>query len=299
MYKSKSMKALLPLLIAFCSLEAFSQPASEILLFDLQLKKDNVTIRQPQNITNHKGYDNQPSFDADQPIIYYSSFNEDGRSDIKYYNYKTGETKFLTQTQEREYSPTLTPDKQYISCIIQRDNGAQDLGKYSLQGGDALIILNNLTVGYHVWFDNSHLALFILGDEDKPNTLHFLRLPTKADTIIAEGIGRSLHKVPGEEAFSFVHKITPTKWFIKKFYPRRKKETLYLLAETPAHREDMCWTPDGKILISDGDKILWMDPAKEKKWKEVQVESGGDQIKGATRLSVSPDGKRMALVVEE
>ncbi len=286
-------------LIGFFSIAALSQPASEILLFELQLKKDNVIIGKPKNITNHKGYDNQPSFHSDLPIIYYSSFNEDGRSDIKYYNYKTGETKALTQTPEREYSPTLTPDKQYISCIIQRDNGAQDLGKYSIQGGEALTILDNMTVGFHLWVDNSHLALFILGNESKPNTLHYLRLPTKADTIVAEGIGRSLHRVPGEEAFSFVHKITENKWFIKKFYPRRKKDTLYLVTETPPHREDICWTPDGKIIISDDNKLLWMDPKKDKKWKEVQLESGGDQIKGATRVSVSPDAKYIAIVIAE
>jgi WD40 repeat protein len=293
------MKVFFTSLIGLLSMAALSQPASEVLLFELQLKKDNVVISHPKNITNHKGYDNQPSFHSDQPIIYYTSFNEDGRADIKYYDYKTGETKALTQTQEREYSPTLTPDKQYISCIIQRDNGAQDLGKYPVQGGEPLIILDNMIVGFHLWVDNSHLALFILGSEGKPHSLHYLRLPTKTDTIIAEGIGRSLHRVPGEEAFSFVHKITENKWFIKKFYPRRKKEMLYLIAETPPHREDICWTPDGKIIVSDDSKILWMDPKKEKKWKEVQVESGADQIKGATRLSVSPDGKHIAIVVAE
>jgi hypothetical protein len=293
------MKAVMTFFISCLSIVAFSQGASEILLFELQIKKDNVVISQPKNISNHKGYDNQPSFHSDQPLIYYSSFNEDGKADIKYYNYKTGETKNLTQTSEREYSPTLTPDKQYISCIIQRENGAQDLGKYPVQGGDALLIIDNMTVGYHVWLDNSHLGLFILGKEGKPNTLHYLRLPTKADTIIAENIGRSLHKIPGEEGFSFVHKITEGKWFIKKFYPRRKKGAIYLVAETPPKSEDLCWTPDGKIILSAGDKILWLDPKKDKKWKEVQVESGADQIKGATRVGVSPDGKLLTVVVAE
>jgi len=61
------------------------------------------------NITNHKGYDNQPYFHPDEPVIYYSSFNEEGRSDIKSYNYKTGVTSNITTTSEREYSPTVTP----------------------------------------------------------------------------------------------------------------------------------------------------------------------------------------------
>ncbi|HLZ15539.1 MAG TPA: hypothetical protein VKQ08_00770, partial [Cyclobacteriaceae bacterium] len=134
--------------------KVFGQAGSEILLFELTIQKDKVTIANPKNITNHPGYDNQPFFDADKPVIYYSSFNDDGRADIKYCNYKTGVTTQLTKTPEREYSPTLTPDKQFISCIIQRDNGAQDLGKYPVEGGEPLMILNDRIIGYHAWLDN-------------------------------------------------------------------------------------------------------------------------------------------------
>ena len=277
--------------------KSFGQAGSEILLFDLSIQKDKVSIANPKNITNHPGYDNQPYFHADLPVIYYASFNDEGRSDIKYYNYKTGETKSLMTTPEREYSPTLTLDKQFISCIIQRDNGAQDLGKYPLEGGEPLTILDNMTVGYHVWADNSHLALFILGKENKPSTLHYLRLPTKADTIIAENIGRSLHRVPGENAFSFVHKITESKWFIKKYNPR--KSFISVIAATPPNREDMCWSSEGKIFFSDGNKIVWMDPKKDKTWKDVQVSSGAELLKGVTRLAVSADGKKIAIVIAE
>ena len=154
-----------------------------------------------------------------------------------------------------------------------------------------------MIVGYHLWLDNSHLALFILGKDKKPNTLHYLRLPTKTDTIIAENIGRSLHRVPGENAFSFVHKITDTKWFIKKYNPR--KGVISVISVTPANQEDMCWTPDGKIFFSDGDKIVWMDPKKDKTWKTVLVTSGAELLKGVTRLVVSPDGKKIAAVIAE
>src|ERR1041385_1393642 len=192
------MKKLLAFAFLLITASAFSQAGSEIFLFDLRLKKDNVSIDNPKNITNHKGYDNQPFFHIDKNLIYYASFNDEGRSDIKFYNYKSGETKSLTQTQEREYSPTLTPDKEFISCIIQRDNGAQDLGKYPVAGGEPTVIINSLIVGYHVWADNSHLGLFVLGQNGGPNDLHYFRLPTKSDTIVAQGIGRSLHKIPNE-----------------------------------------------------------------------------------------------------
>jgi len=291
------MKRLLAILFIFffhISFSNLAQTGSEILLFDLKMKKNKITLSNPKNITNHPGYDNQPGFNRDEPVVYYSSFNDDGRSDIKSYNYQTGVTTSVTTTNEREYSPTQTPDKNYLSCIIQRDNGAQDLGKYPLAGGDPYVIINTMTVGYHVWADNSHLALFILGD---PNTLHYLRLPTKEDTVLAQNIGRSLHQIPDERGISFVQKSSSTDWQIKKL----DTETMVVssLATTLPGREDIAWTPDGRVISSDGSKIYILNPKKEKAWKEIQLTSGSELLKGITRLAVNAKGDKLAVVISE
>jgi Tol biopolymer transport system component len=271
-----------------------AQSGSEILVFDLKLRKNEVVISNPKNITNHKGYDNQPSFHANEPIIYYTSFNDEGRADIKAYNYKTGETISITQTHEREYSPTLTPDKSSLSCIIQRDNGAQDLGKYPVEGGEPSVIIDNMTVGYHAWADNSHLALFILGE---PQTLHYLRLPTKDDTIVASNIGRSLHKIPGERAISFIQKNANQDWEIKKLETETMK--ISLITKTLPGREDITWTIDQKIISSDGTKIYFINPTKGNKWVEVSMETGSELLKGVTRLAVNSHGDKLAVVIAE
>lgn len=291
------MKRLLAILFIFffhISFSNLAQTGSEILLFDLKMKKNKITLSNPKNITNHPGYDNQPGFNRDEPVVYYSSFNDDGRSDIKSYNYQTGVTTSVTTTNEREYSPTQTPDKNYLSCIIQRDNGAQDLGKYPLAGGDPYVIINTMTVGYHVWADNSHLALFILGD---PNTLHYLRLPTKEDTVLAQNIGRSLHQIPDERGISFVQKSSSTDWQIKKL----DTETMVVssLATTLPGREDIAWTPDGRVISSDGSKIYILNPKKEIAWKEIQLTSGSELLKGVTRLAVNAKGDKLAVVISE
>lgn len=285
--------AFIALLIAF---DSYSQAGSEIYLFDLHLRKDNVSISDPKNFTNHKGYDNQPFFHFDKPIVYYASFDDNGRSDIKYYNYRTEETKQLTQTPEREYSPTLTLDEEYISCIIQRDNSAQDLGKYPVEGGEPTVLVNNLMVGYHVWTDNSHVGLFVLGSNGEQNELHYFRLPTKSDTVLATNIGRSLHKIPNESAFSFVHKISDKEWVIKKFNTVTHK--ISTIATTLPGNEDLCWTPDGKILVSGGSKIFWLDPKIDVVWKEVEIASP-TPLKGMSRVAVNLSGNKLALVVAE
>lgn len=288
------MKNLLTLLfsVSICSL--FAQEGSEIYLFDLKIKKDEISVSNPVNITNHKGYDSQPFIHPAQPVIYYASFNDDGRSDIKSYNYKTKETASITQTQEREYSPTLTPDQQSLSCIIQRDNDAQDLGKYPVDGGEPSVIIGNMIVGYHVWADNSHLGLFILGE---PSTLHYLRLPTKDDTIIAKNIGRSLHKIPGQSAISFVHKISDSEWLIKKL--DSKTMAVSTIATALPGREDITWTTDQRILTSDGEKLFYCNPSKGKEWKAITIKSGATVLKKVSRLAVSADGKTLAVVVSE
>jgi hypothetical protein len=288
------MKAILTTALFFLVAIGFSQSGSEIYLFDMKIKKGQVTISNPVNITKHKGYDNQPSFDSDNPVIYYSSFNDDGRSDIKTYDYKRKETKSFTSTLEREFSPALTPDKAFVSCIIQRDNTAQDLGKYPLGGGDPEVIISNLIVGYHAWMDNSNLALFVLGDT---STLHLYQLPTHKDIVLARDIGRSLHKIPGIRALSFIQKTTDKDWLIKKVDLNTQK--ISTLTKAIPGREDIAWTSDGMLLSSDGETVFVFTPGKDLTWRKVEVKAGKEILKGVTRLAVSPDGERLAIVVAE
>jgi hypothetical protein len=286
-------------IIAAITLFSFSavcwaQPATEIYLFDLSAKKDKVVISSPLNITKHKGYDNQPFFHPKKTMIYYSSMNDSARTNILAYNFKTGQTSSVTETHEKEYSPTVTLDEQFLSCIIQRDDGTQDLGKYPIEGGDPTVIINNLKVGYHVWADNSHLGLYVLGT---PNQLHYVLLPMKKDTILAQNIGRSLNRIPGQPAISFVVKTSETNWVIKKLNTQTMK--IDSLMSTLPGREDLSWLPDGKILMSDGAKLFFAQPSAGKGWTEVTVSAGSEILKGMTRLAVSGDGKKLAVVVSE
>jgi hypothetical protein len=285
------MKYIITGILLFLFSNTYSQSGSEIFLMEMKVKKGHVILKTPRNITNHKGYDNQPFFHTQKSLLYYSSFNDEGRAEIKSYNYKTHQTGLLTVTIEREYSPTLTPDGNYVSCIIQRDNGAQDLGKYPVGGGQAITIVDDLIVGYHAWADENHLALFVLGD---PATLHYLRLSDKKDTILANNIGRSLHRVPGERAVSFVHKMSDAEWLIKKYDP--VSNTIKIIAPTLPGREDIAWTPNGFLLSSDGTDIFqW----KAGTWEKVVRPKMSDELKGITRLAVDAKGSLLAVVVTE
>ena len=280
------------IIFIFCSGLTQAQPGTEIYLFDLSLEKDRITLVQSKNITDRPGYDNQPFFHPDKTLLYYSAADTAGRTDIIEFNYATFSRRNITQTPEKEFSPTVTPDKKFLSGIIQRDDGKQDLGKYPIDGGTPLVLIDNLTVGYHAWENAQTLVLFVLGE---PHTLHRYGVKDRTDKVVAENIGRSLHSIPKSTAISFVQKTGDDAWIIKRL---EKDGTSTELAKTLPGREDLTWTPDGRIIMSDGEKLFFIRPGKDATWKAVEINTSLP-LKGITRLAVNAKGDKMAIVVSE
>jgi hypothetical protein len=273
---------------------SFSQPGSEIFLFDLKIKKDKIILSNPKNVTNRKGYDNQPFFHSDSPVLYFVSANSEGRTDIMQYNYETSETKKITETSEREYSPTLTPDKQFLSCIVQRDSGAQDLAKYPVNGGAPIVLISHYIVGYHAWANAHQVAVFTL---PQPFKLHLINITTGEDTIVAEQIGRSIHKIPGRDLVSFIQKQSDDQYIIKSI-DVKTLEINPITKSLPSREKDMAWAPNGIILMSDEKKIWFFDSSKNGSWKEIQID--GPLPDGVmSRLAVNSKGTRLAVVFSE
>jgi hypothetical protein len=273
-----------------------AQTGSEIFLFDLKLSNGKVTLSNGTNITNHKGYDNQPSFHPSQPIVYYSSFDDSSRSDIKFYNYNTNETNSFTVTREREYSPTVTPDENFISCIIQRDNGEQDLGKYPLKGGTPLILINDLKIGYHAWASAHQLLLFVLTDSIT-NTLHYYDLPGKKDTILAKNIGRSLHKIPGQNAMSFIQRVPGKPALIQRF--DLSTGAITTVTSALPGSDYLTWLQNNILVMSDGRALFSYQVGKDKDWQPVLISGDVSMLKGVTRLAANSTNTKLAVVVNE
>jgi WD40-like Beta Propeller Repeat len=293
------MKKLIIFVLLAAGFVSQAQTATEIILLDIKSEYNQFLFSNPVNITKHKGYDNQPSFHPSKPVIYFSSFNDDGRSDIKMYNYETGKTSNITETNEREYSPVVTPDGKYISCIIQRDNGAQDLGKYPINGGKPEVLIDNLKVGYHGWVSKDKLLLFVLGDSstNTSSTLHLYDLSSREDKILASNIGRSLHNIPGENAMSFVQKISKTESHIMKF--DIKTGTISKIASTIPGKEDLAWLQNNILLMGQGDGIYLYDTKQNEGWLPNIVEGDASLMRGITRLAVNAGKSKLAIVVNE
>ncbi|HJQ70493.1 MAG TPA: hypothetical protein VKA70_16055, partial [Blastocatellia bacterium] len=177
------------------------------------------------------------------------------------------------------------------SVIRVEADSTQRLWKFPLGGGAPALVLEKIKpVGYHVWVDGGTVLVFILGT---PNTLQMVDLKSENAAVVAENVGRSLHRRPGQQKFTFVHKLSDKEWVIKEFDPAtRKAETL---VKTLAGSEDYVWTPEGMLLMASGSKLFKWDPKKNADWEEVADFSSAG-LKGITRLAVSPKGDRLAMV---
>lgn len=290
------MKSRFIILLTTIAVSSYGQTGSEILLYDLKVKKGRIILSNTVNITQHKGYDNQPSFHPDQPIIYYSSFDDSSRSDIKYYNYKNKKTFNLTNTKDREYSPTVTPDKKFISCIIQRENGVQDLGKYPIESGNPELLINNLKIGYHAWVTKDKLLLFVLGDSNT-NSLHYYNLPDQSDSVIAINIGRSLHKIPGQQAMSFVQKVSEKEGLIKRL--DLITGVITTITSTLQGQDHIAWLQNNILLTGNGTKLFSFQIGIDKEWQLVIIEGDVSVVKGISRLATNTGNTKLAVVVSE
>jgi hypothetical protein len=288
------MRKLAILLFSVIPLITFCQDGSEVYLFKLSVNNNVVLLSEGKNISDHKGYDNQPSFHPVQPIIYFSSFDDSGRSDIRSFNFVTNKLSNFTLTKAREYSPTVTPDKKFISCIVQRDNGVQDLAKYPAEGGAATVIINDLKVGYHKWLTDHSLLLFVLKN-DSTNELHHYDLSTKTDKIIATNPGRSLHNIPGENATSFIQKNKTGDYDLKRF----DNATGAITQITTIPRfDDICWISNNLLLLSANNEIR-VYQRDTNTWSKATINADASLLKKITRMAVSPAADKIAIVLAE
>ena len=263
-------------------------PATEIFIIDLKTD-GKLKAGQPLKITSAAGYNNQPSFLPDGQSILYTSIR-DKQADIYRYEIHGGATSQVTNTPESEYSPTVMPDGKSFSVVRVEADGTQRLWKFPLTGGAPALLLENIKpVGYHLWVDDHTLALFILG---KPNTLQLADLRTGKAEVIAENPGRILRRVPHEDKFSFVHKVSDQQWLIKTFDLKTRNIATYI--KTFPSVEDYAWTPAGVLLMANGAKLF---ARKKSDWAWVEIADFSNAgLKNITRIAVSPKGDRIAVV---
>ena len=273
---------------------AAGAPATDIWLGTLARDSGALTISNLEQATDRDAYDNQPSFLLDGSAILWTAAFERRQTETMRLEVTPAAGSDaapevqLTHTEASEFSPIQIPGQEAFSAIHEL-RGKQYLWRYDLSGEPlGPIFATAEPVGYHAWANRQVVAMFILGD---PATLQVGDALSGEIRIIAENPGRSVHRIPGTEEISFVRKVSDEEWWIERLDPAA--ETTVRITETLPGREDYAWTPEGEILMGDGSRLFAWSEGSD--WTEV-ADFSDRGVEGITRLAVSPDGARIAIV---
>jgi len=284
-------------------------PDSDVFVADLYLEVGKVAP--PQNITDREGYDNQPAFTLDGSALLYVAEDEGGQTDVWRYDLGSGARSQVTSTPQSEYSPTPLASGGFSAVRVEDPlakgevyTESQHLYRYGLDGVAAGPVVAGLNrVGYHAWLDATHFAAFIVGGGESklPNRLVLVDAETGKVTPLAFDIGGSLARAP-DGRVTFVDKSNPKAWTVAALAPGDLKPKL-LIATPPGPPDEpenersqhLCWLPDGTLLMAKGKWLLRWDGKPGSGWSALAElkDLPGD----ITRLAVSRDGRRLALVV--
>lgn len=285
------MKKHLILIIFLMPFFGFSQSNTEVFLFDLNHEDGVFQLSNFKNISNNEGYDNQPSFLDNNTILY--SRTRNGQTDIAKYTISNAELQWVCDTEGSEYSPLKIPNQDAVSAIRLDKDGTQVLRKYSLQDGISKVLVDDIVIGYHVWFKEDILASSVL--EKDYLSLYISNLSENKNYRHQIKIGRSLHNIPNSNLISYISKEKDSIWEIKSIDPTTGKTNF--IVETLPKSEDMCWTLNRNILMAKNSDLYVFDLNSKKKWVKIaQLSDYG--ITNITRLAVSLDGKMLTVVGE-
>ena len=272
--------------------DIFAQlPDTDIYLFK-ELNGKKHYYGSPVNITNRKGYDNQPCFSPDGKEILFVSITDTLQSDIWSYDIEKKKTKQLTYSKESEYSPTFIRDGKTISTVRVDTDSGQRLYTMPYPSLDkSELIKNTDSIGYSCMVNENQLIMFLVGDT---NTLQSLDLKTGKRTFIANEPGRCIKVNPKNKMVYYIDKSDSLNWLLMKFDPTTlipKKVSI-----TFPGAEDFAFFSNGIGVCAKNGTLYKLNESKGA-WLAV-----GDKILPTDldyfRIAISADDKYIAVVVK-
>lgn len=277
-------------LFLLCGFTLYGQSDTEVYLFDLTTDSSGAQLSNQRNISNNKGYDNQPSFYNDQ-VLFASTRN--GQTDIAIYNEATSKISWINDTGfGSEYSPTKIPGQEAVSAIRLDTTGLQRLYRYDVKTGNSELLIKELVIGYHVWF-NDHIILSAVLAEGRLDLVRS-NLKDGTNVTLQENIGRSLHKIPNTNLISYVSKATDD-WEIKSINPLTgESEKIVGIGK---ESEDYCWLNNGTIVLSFKNNLLKINPETDKNFSPLKTFTDPNLWK-ISRVAINSNNTKMVVVSE-
>ncbi len=289
----KSLFIGIPLLLYSClSFAQTPPPDTDIFVFDMKEKKGQISLSKGKNVTNRKGYDNQPVFFNNDYVMY--SAYMDGQNDIMIVDLYDNKVTNLTNTKESEYSPFPMERYNSFATVRVEESGAQRLWMFPIEGkkSPSLIFEKIAPVGYFAW-NKDQVLMFVLG---QPASLVMANPNEVDDKIITSNIGRTIKVVPDSPNFTFEKREENGDMMIHVLNTVNNELTPVI--KKPQGANDWAITQEGTYITSVGSKLLSFNPKKDQEWQAV-MDLADMGAKGITRMAVNGNNKRLALVINQ
>ncbi|MGK0235596.1 hypothetical protein ABXT64_10900 [Candidatus Marifrigoribacter sp. Uisw_064] len=282
---------IIPLLALFLYVGSYGQTNTNVYFSLINQSNDSIDISPPNLISPNPGYNNQPSFRDDLSIVY--AGNNKGQSDIAHYSIiEKLNTWVHTPTSGGEYSPQAIPNSKNIAAVRLDTTGLQRLYEYTTK--ESTLLIEDLQVAYYAFYNDSTIVSSVLGINVLDLVVSDLKKKTN-DTLVSN-VGRSIHKIPGSNAMSYTAVNEEKNHEIFMLEMNESLESFFI-CQLPVGIQDYVWLNDSVILIGSGSKLYKYDMFGTQEWVVISdfTENG---VKSITRLAVSNDLKRIAMVAE-
>jgi hypothetical protein len=279
----------------FISSYCFAQmPETDIWLVNIVKKDGKYSYENPLNISNRKGYDNQPNFTEDNKGIYFVSDKVENQTDIFIYNIKHKTINPIFQTRESEYSPTLTTDNKFITCVVVLTDSSQQLHNYHIENKLPAVeiskgIPNTDSVGYFTWLNKDTVLYYKLTE---PHSLRAWDITTNKDVWICDYPIRAFKKTGNTSQFIYGIKKDSTSVEFRIYNPMLRESKVY--ATYPSVAEDFIWNNELGLIKSENSDLLNYNPLT-KNW-DLLFSFSSIGIKKITRFVFDSKNKRLAIV---
>jgi hypothetical protein len=295
MKRNPDMTRLLLLFSLFAPFLAQAQlPDCDIWLFSYYMQDNNYFFTGGMNVSNHKGYDNQPSFSSSGTYMLWTAQRDSNETDIFRYDLTTHTTMRITQTRYSEYSPTYMEGNKYISAVVVEKDSVQRLWKYNKLNGQAKPVLPKVFgVGYHYWYDASKVFLFQVTE---PSTLVLAEVHSGATKNCAKNVGRcmGIYRSMKEKMLLYTQEADSALW-IKALDSKGNRVESFMPVKMMNGVQDFAVDRKGNILSAKDAKLYEWTIGTSTEWKPI-ADFSGNGVKHITRISISPDNAHIAFV---
>ncbi|HEU4718591.1 MAG TPA: hypothetical protein VFU15_12190 [Bacteroidia bacterium] len=270
-------------------------PECDIWVFDFSSYNSRFTFRNGFNVTDHKGYDNQPCFSESGSYMLWTSQRDSLGTDIYRYDFSNKAIKRITQTAYSEYSPTYMDGNKYISAVVVEKDSVQRLWKYNKMTGEGTVLMPRVTqVGYHCWYDSRTVFLFKVTE---PSTLEIANAASGVTKVCAGNVGRCMQVWHSPKAKLLLYEIDDGKgnFTIRALNGSGMNVADFAPVALPEGCQDFALDANDNIFAAKEAKLYQWKIGSSTEWA-LAADFGGNGLHSITRIAISSSGHKIALV---